>query len=400
MPQDTGTERRFVILLPAEGAHGDIGASLGRALKAADVPIGYFAIPSVSPSNVRLIDRNQLYCALRDFGATDLFTINIQRTMLDIPDNITHHVWIQDPHDAGCRTDHKSDYTWMYVAYWVARHQVGEFFPPATEYGQYYNPDHEEHYDAEVSFAGFLPIYSRVKDNPELSAKRAKLLEVIEKRLLETKCYVGDWDMCDSLLFWAEMKTGIYLGGILRNEMVYNITCRVVRRVRREQVMNFLVDLCKRRRWRLKIGGANWSMSKKFKPYAVDHVNAGADLAKFFQRSKVNIQTGGDTNFHGRVLECAASGGFIITERHITDQQPGGIRDILTEEQVPGFGDFDELEEKITYYIEHEKERKEAAKAAGEIVRRDHNYAARVQLLLSRPPVRAHQTSGCITTKK
>ena len=125
--------------------------------------------------------------------------------------------------------------------------------------------------------------------------------------------------------------------------------------------MDALVPMCERRKWRLRIAGDNWQLSPLNEPYGCEKIPAGAPLARFFQTSKVNLQINGDTNFHPRVLECLAAGGFVLSERHVTDAHPGGLRSALPAEVAPTWESFEELETALAFWIEHDEARKAAA---------------------------------------
>lgn len=111
----------------------------------------------------------------------------------------------------------------------------------------------------------------------------------------------------------------------------------------------------------------------------------GAALNQVYANAKVVV---GDTlclnydyphYWSDRLFETAGRGGFQIFPR-IT-----GITDCLTEDKevvLYNYGDFDELKQKIDYYLEHDNEREAIRRAGHERTKAEHTYAHRWQTIL------------------
>lgn len=111
----------------------------------------------------------------------------------------------------------------------------------------------------------------------------------------------------------------------------------------------------------------------------------GDDLNQVYANAKVVV---GDTLCLGfdypyywsdRLFETAGRGGFQIFPR-IT-----GLTDYLTEDKevvLYNYGDFDELQRKIDYYLTHDTEREAIRLAGHERTKAEHTYAHRWQQIL------------------
>ena len=111
----------------------------------------------------------------------------------------------------------------------------------------------------------------------------------------------------------------------------------------------------------------------------------GDDLNRVYANAKVVV---GDTLCLGynypyywsdRLFETAGRGGFQIFPR-IT-----GLTDHLAEDKevvLYNYGDFDELRQKIDYYLEHDTEREAIRLAGHERTKSEHTYAHRWQQIL------------------
>lgn len=109
-------------------------------------------------------------------------------------------------------------------------------------------------------------------------------------------------------------------------------------------------------------------------------VKRGIELNEIYQLSKVAV---GDTlcidfkypyYFSDRLFESTGRGGFTIFPyiKGLVDHFEID-KEIVTYE----FGNFDQLKEKIDYYIEHDDEREKIRKAGHERTKRDHTYLNR-----------------------
>lgn len=111
----------------------------------------------------------------------------------------------------------------------------------------------------------------------------------------------------------------------------------------------------------------------------------GHDLNRVYASTKVVV---GDTlclgfdypdYFSDRVFETTGRGGFIIHPRI------RGIERCFVEDEeivLYTYGDFDELQEKIDYYLEHDEERERIRLAGHERTKRDHTYTERWTTIL------------------
>ena len=376
-----GQVRRFAVLLPEEGSYGEIALNIARAIKQQGVDCVYISIPGLSYDRLNCLDKDELYEVLVQREITDVFTMNIGRQQLKIPEGVQIHTWVMDLYYTSCGIGRQSDRTWMACYYWKHRYGQGEYLPPVTDYGRYL--DEPDGYDADVSFVGCLPsLMIRITEDAELDRKCKDVIEAIRDHLDETNCFIADWGVSSALVYWAQLQTGHLLSKDLQDHLIHHVICRLVRRVQRERLMDRLVEICTGRGWSLRIAGENWDMSPKFKPYCVGYVPPGAELARFCRRSRINVHTNGDSNIHVHVLECLASGSFVLAEEHMTDESDFGVRSVLNEDQLPTFSVVEDLDEKLAYYLANEPARKRAIEEGGRVVREKFNYQMLAEKLL------------------
>ncbi|XPV77866.1 MAG: CgeB family protein [Desulfovibrio sp.] len=85
-----------------------------------------------------------------------------------------------------------------------------------------------------------------------------------------------------------------------------------------------------------------------------------------------------------RTFEVAACGGFQLVDKRSL------MSELFEDDELATFSDMDELKEKISYYLEHEDERKHIA-AKGQLrVIKDHTYSKRMEKLINFTAGRIH----------
>lgn len=111
----------------------------------------------------------------------------------------------------------------------------------------------------------------------------------------------------------------------------------------------------------------------------------GQDLNRLYANSKVTVGDSLCINFDypyywsDRVYETTGRGGFLIMPyiKGLEDNFELG-KEIVTYE----FNNFDDLKQKIDYYLDHDNEREEIRKAGHERTKRDHTYKQRWSKIL------------------
>ncbi len=377
----SSNDRRFLFLFPADEYYGRMGDRLAAAFREAGVEARVAPIASISPRNLTPEDVAGVHASVRAFAPTDTFAVNVPKAALRLPAHVRHHCWIQDIYEWKAVVSNTSDVTWVMTAT-HAVHLGFPFLPPATDYAAF--RAEPPAYEADVAFAGFLPPATcYFSPSPEINRLCAALYAALHEKIREVGDFYSDIEYASFLLRAAEIGTGLHVPGEFRSVVLYHIASRLVRHVQRMRVMDALVPMCERRKWRLRIAGDNWQLSPLYEPYRCERLPAGAPLARFFQTSKVNLQINGDTNFHPRVLECLAAGGFVLAERHITDAHPGGLHAALPAAVAPTWRSFEELEAALAFWIEHDEARKAAAAEGARIVAERHSFRARVATILA-----------------
>lgn len=127
-----------------------------------------------------------------------------------------------------------------------------------------------------------------------------------------------------------------------------------------------------------KIYGANWEKVDKFRNYSQGFALYG-DMPKIYWNTKIVIDDANRvTKAYGavnsRVFDALAAGDLVLTNGKTGAQETfGGL--------LPYFESRDELEEKLTYYLEHDNERKKLATQLRQYVLEKHTYKVRAEKL-------------------
>lgn len=123
-----------------------------------------------------------------------------------------------------------------------------------------------------------------------------------------------------------------------------------------------------------------WMNTSKIKKMIMNRYISNEDKAKAFLAAKIvlnNLHPGEIWGVNCRAFEIPACGGFqIINYRK-------GLNQLFTiDKEVVAFNRYDELTEKLNYYLEHDEERKTIAISGRERAHKDHTYNKRLQMLL------------------
>jgi len=123
-----------------------------------------------------------------------------------------------------------------------------------------------------------------------------------------------------------------------------------------------------------------WIDSKLIDKYFQNRYIANEEKAFVFHNSKIvinNLHPGEIWGINVRAFEIAGCGGF-----QLINWRPS-LRQLFNEnDEITSFKNFDELKEKIDYYLLHESERKRIATNAYNRVQMEHTYEKRLGLLL------------------
>lgn len=104
------------------------------------------------------------------------------------------------------------------------------------------------------------------------------------------------------------------------------------------------------------------------------------EMPIIFNQSKINLNTTAKSIRSGlplRIWDILGSGGFCMT-----NYQAELPEFLSIGEHLDIYSSFDELEEKIAYYLEHDKQRQEIARNGYEYVKANHTYPIRLTQML------------------
>ena len=123
-----------------------------------------------------------------------------------------------------------------------------------------------------------------------------------------------------------------------------------------------------------------WMDISRIKKMIMNKYVLNEEKVKAFLSAKIvlnNLNPGEIWGINCRAFEIAACGGFQM----INFRQ--GLKQLFEiDKEVVAFNNFNELSEKIDYYLEHDSERNTIALAGKERTHRDHTYGKRLQLLI------------------
>lgn len=145
-----------------------------------------------------------------------------------------------------------------------------------------------------------------------------------------------------------------------------------------------LIDLTLKVSDSLELYGPGWQTHPAYAPYAKGFITDQTGLLEVYSRSRINLanNTHG-LGLHSRTLECMAIGGFIFTHSSPNDEKPGGLLTSFTPDQHFGIFSPENFRERAKYWLDHEKERKEAGKLAQGIVKKSHCWHHRAQQIVN-----------------
>lgn len=134
----------------------------------------------------------------------------------------------------------------------------------------------------------------------------------------------------------------------------------------------------------IKLYGSGWDTIPELREYARGTIpNRSKELCSLFQSAKIHLHINLEVNVHFRVLECIASGGFILIKDHPSDFSPGGLNDFLEiGKEVITYTTKEDFQEKVLFYLNKESERQEIIEAGRKRVLRDHTYTKRTKWII------------------
>jgi glycosyltransferase involved in cell wall biosynthesis len=135
---------------------------------------------------------------------------------------------------------------------------------------------------------------------------------------------------------------------------------------------------------KMRVIGPNWPrlcQDKALKQVCVNGALFGSDLARFFQRSRININVIDDTNFPSanmRFFEIPTAGGL-----QISTSCPDMQDEFREKEHVIYVERIEELEPAIQWALENPKACSEIRRNSQELVRTKHNYDQRLNDIIN-----------------
>jgi len=103
----------------------------------------------------------------------------------------------------------------------------------------------------------------------------------------------------------------------------------------------------------------------------------GEEYSRMFSRCKIIFNRSMDNDLNMRVFEGISIGRLLLTDK------VDGIDDLFEDgEHYVSYKDWNDLNEKIAYYLSHEKEREKIAETGANYVHAEHTYQHRLEAIL------------------
>lgn len=245
------------------------------------------------------------------------------------------------------------------------------YLPLATDESIFnYNENQYRYYHDEISFAATLPDteeFSELMTQGAIAESRQKIFRETADRLFSEKGTTAE-----TLLQETAPEFIANIGRGTLHNLAYIMNNEVTRRRRVEMIGAVKSEVAI-------FGGNDWK--KYLKPNALYKCNAPyQSLKNIYFKSKINLN---QTNMHTpaganhRLFDVPAAGGFLLT-----DERDDVSELFETGKEVMTYSSFDDLNEKINYYINRERARDEIAAAARRKIYSQHTYSIRVKQIL------------------
>lgn len=231
---------------------------------------------------------------------------------------------------------------------------------------------------ADVSFVGSLCLENKAYDKAkeEVSEYVRGYLEA----LVRTQVRIYGYDLLNAALnsdvvkefkrcIPAEYMSGNIVAGAERNVIATGILGNKVTEMERQRLLKEISE-----QFDIQLYTADDAHGI---PAAHKHgeVSTWEERAKIYQNSRINLHLTHRSVMSGvpqEVFEIMAAGGFVLT-----NYQPEIAENFVIGEHLETFVNEQDLLEKIAYYLEHEEERVQIAKAGQQAVKEYHSYRAR-----------------------
>jgi len=240
-------------------------------------------------------------------------------------------------------------------------------------------------YVSEVSFVGNLyesssSIFNRISPEDKQNPVYKKIVKTIRKKMFSYGRNVLETDITPDIVEFLmkemESEKWNYFFASQEDIVIHSVIAKKITVEERKKVIQ---ELAARFDFRL------YTQSNTKKYPAVKNMGP-VDFRKtaplIFHQSKVNIYITPRTIATGiplRVLEIMSCQGFVLT-----NYQEDLAAEFVEGKEIVMYHSLEELLEKTAYYLEHEDERQQIARAGYEKVLRDYNYAVKLSEIFTK----------------
>ena len=245
------------------------------------------------------------------------------------------------------------------------------FLPLATDQDLFDQTDELsglESYSCDVSFVG------SIEENPfSLRSKRQKRLEKFPalNKLFDNIIDIEKTPSSEKIMQKLDE---------ISSQMPWNVFALISRVIYEEASTMYRIGFVSAiEEYKINVyGGKGWAEVKKDNLVYKGYLDYQKEAAFLYRASKINLNVTHPqlrTAINQRIYDASLCGGFILSD----------YRQDLAEffkDSIAQYSDVNDLKDKIDYYIKNDKERKEMAQAAKEIVFKKHLWSHRAETLI------------------
>ncbi|MDI6703314.1 MAG: glycosyltransferase [bacterium] len=348
--------------------------------------LGHKTCISIEQDDISRITHDFLQKSLAEFKPDMIFNIDHLRTERQedlFPKGIPFVTWIQDDMPNLFNKEYVkrlSDRDFIYLLF-------SSFAPKCYESGykeikmlpsacnpKIYNLDVETKKEYECDLA-FVSHCSPPQPNPEYPGLIERITEI--RMSSSERITYGDLDYWLDCIKRAERELSMDISEDKIPEILRYIDFCVNRYVNRIKPILWAEELG----IKIKLYGKGWEEIPRLRRYAMGPVTPGEVLKSVYHSAKIHLHISEvEGAFHSRVLECIASGGFILMFRPLKLEE---ISNYLTiERDIILYDSKKDFQEKVRFYLNNETERKKISESGREKILKEHTYKRRAESII------------------
>jgi spore maturation protein CgeB len=332
----------------------------------------------------------KLYKFCEEENPSAILEVNRSRNLLpDLPKKIKHIAWWQDEHVEEFQEGSGSDLNYCVAEFekFGAKKKEGLFYDIlhfGVDEKTFYPSQTKQEFLSDFSLAGYIspPIEKGIeKTSIVTSEKKIPYLEIVKAFLGRYKGGLRNWDKTtinEIVYDILSEKVNWNRNHPIPQEILCDFQSQYPRFMERKELIDGILNFSRSLRL---FGEKSWSSWQEYEPYYQGFLATSEQLWNMYQTTKINLHNGSPI-LHPRALECMASGGFLAAIES-SKAWPESFHDFFEEGKHYVTYNFDNLEEKAKYYLEHPERRSKIGHQASEFVLAKHTWRHRAEKILN-----------------